>query len=98
MGRGTFFTPLCSPSPVCNSTLLGKKLKKRNCLELYEFQDGDWRPAHVITSGKGKNKNESKWLACRRRSLFFFPLIHQINKCFCSFCCSDEGFGLLPLL
>ncbi|XP_029684184.1 leukemia inhibitory factor receptor isoform X3 [Takifugu rubripes] len=42
----------------CDSTQLGKKLEKRNCLELYEFQDGDWRPAEVITSTK-RNKNET---------------------------------------
>ncbi|TNM87812.1 hypothetical protein fugu_006033 [Takifugu bimaculatus] len=42
----------------CDSTQLGKKLEKRHCLELYEFQDGDWRPAEVITSTK-RNKNET---------------------------------------
>lgn len=86
----------CSFSPVCDRTLLGKKVKKRNCLELYEFQDGDWRPATVSSSTKRKYTNESKLFSS------FYPFINRLetrNKwVFCSFCCSDEELHLLSLL
>lgn len=47
--------------PACEKTLLGKKLKKKTCLELYKFQDGDWRPDKVITSAiQRTHVNQSK--------------------------------------
>ncbi|CAG00608.1 unnamed protein product [Tetraodon nigroviridis] len=43
---------------ICDTTLLGKQVKKRTCLELYEFQDGDWRPAEAINSTTGIYSNK----------------------------------------
>ncbi|XP_056894938.1 LOW QUALITY PROTEIN: uncharacterized protein LOC130529063 [Takifugu flavidus] len=54
--------PRTPPLMSCDSTQLvlenttGKELTIT--VELYEFQDGDWRPAEVITSTK-RNKNET---------------------------------------
>lgn len=86
----------CSFSPVCDRTLLGKKVKKRNCLELYEFQDGNWRPAEVGNSTKRKYNNESKFVSSFHPFIYTFGLRNK--WVFCSFCCSDEGLHLLPLL
>ncbi|XP_075944284.1 oncostatin-M-specific receptor subunit beta isoform X1 [Anarhichas minor] len=45
---------------ICDKTLLDEKLTK-SCLELYELQDGDSRPANVITlTAKMKKKKQIK--------------------------------------
>lgn len=87
---------LFSFSPECDRTLLGEKVRKRICLELYEFQDGAWRPAAVSNSTKRKYNNESKFF---RRFNPFISTFGRRNKwVFCSFCCSDEGLHSLLLL
>lgn len=44
----------------CDKTLLDGKIKKRTCLELYQFQDEDSRPEKVITLTARKDISESK--------------------------------------
>ncbi|XP_070688329.1 interleukin-12 receptor subunit beta-1 [Pempheris klunzingeri] len=44
---------------ICDKTLLYEKLDKKTCLELYELQDGDSRPEHVITLTARNKKKEN---------------------------------------
>ncbi|XP_049444769.1 uncharacterized protein il12rb1 isoform X1 [Epinephelus fuscoguttatus] len=64
---------------ICDKTLLDEKSNKQTCLEFYEFQDEDLRPAHVITLLGREKKKESKHK--RQNIMDFVRYLYFEHRC-----------------